>query len=136
MLAGERQESGRVAYDMGLAPRVPVVAGLRHDVGDFHLVDEVVWAFKNRPDEAGRQMPCDVAVEGPDAGVVLVPLKNDIAVGLKLGNVTSRRVGLVGHGAIPAGAKLFKSLASKAVSDDAVVVLAYNVKNLTLISAV
>ena len=131
MLAGERQESGRVAYDMGLAPRVPVVAGLRHDVGDFHLVDEVVWAFKNRPDEAGRQMPCDVTVEGPDAGVVLVPLQDDVRVGLELGNVTSGRVGWVGHCAVPAGTELLKSLAGNSTADDtAGVVVKREVKSL------
>ena len=65
-------------YFVALAPFVPVVAGLRHDIGDVHLVDEVVWAFKYGPDEASRQMPRDVAVEGPDAGVVLVPLQNNV----------------------------------------------------------
>jgi len=65
-------------YFVALAPFVPVVAGLRHDVGDVHVVDKVVWAFKYRPYKASRQMPCNVAVEGPDAGVVLVPLQDDV----------------------------------------------------------
>jgi len=47
LLAVERQKYGRIAYHMSLAPRVPVVAGLRHDVGDFHVVDQVVWALKD-----------------------------------------------------------------------------------------
>lgn len=66
------------AYFVALAPLVPVVAGLRHDVGDVHVVDEVVGAFKYGPDKASRQMPRDVAVEGPDSGVVLVPLQDDV----------------------------------------------------------
>ena len=68
----------RSTYSVSLAPCVPVVAGLRHDIGDVHVVDEVIGAFKYRPDKASRQMPCDVAVEGPDAGVVLVPLENNV----------------------------------------------------------
>ena len=41
-------------YFVALAPFVPVVAGLRHDVGDVHVVDEVVGAFKYGPDKASR----------------------------------------------------------------------------------
>ena len=63
---------------MSLAPRVPVVASLRHDIGNVHVVDKVVWALEDSPDKAGRQMPCDVAVEGPDTWVVLVPLQNNV----------------------------------------------------------
>jgi hypothetical protein len=118
----KRYKNGRNTYHMGLAPRVPVIAGLGHDVGDFHVVDEIVGAFKDRPDKAGRQVPCDVTVEWPDTRVVLVPLQNNIAIGLQLGNVTPGWVGRVGHLAIPAGAILFESLARSAVSDDASVV--------------
>ena len=105
-------------HSVTLAPFVPVVAGLRHDVGDVHVVDEIVWAFKYGPDKASRQMPCDVAVEGPDARVVLVPLQDDVRVGLKLGNVTPGRVGRVGHCAIPAGTELLKGLAGRSIADD------------------
>lgn len=78
MLAIEMYGYDKSTYLMGLAPFVPVVAGLRHDIGDVHVVDKVVGALKHRPDKAGRQMPCDVAVEGPDTGVVLVPLENNV----------------------------------------------------------
>ena len=119
------------AYFVALAPFVPVVAGLRHDVGDVHVVDEVVGAFKYGPDKASRQMPRDVAVEGPDAGVVLVPLQDDVRVGLELGNVTSGRVGWVGHCAVPAGAEFLKSLAGNSTADDtAGVVVKREVKSL------
>lgn len=40
-------------YSVGLAPCVPVVAGLRHDVGNVHVVDEIVGALKHRPDKSG-----------------------------------------------------------------------------------
>ena len=40
-------------YSVGLAPRIPVVAGLRHDIGDVHIVDEIVRVFKYRPDKSG-----------------------------------------------------------------------------------
>ena len=65
-------------HSVSLAPFVPLVAGLRHDVGDVHVVDQVIGAFKYGPDKAGRQMPRDVTVERPDAGVVLVPLQDDV----------------------------------------------------------
>jgi len=67
-------------------------------------------------------MPRDVTVERPDTRVVLVPLQNNIAIGLQLGNVTPGWVGRVGYFAIPAGAILLESLARSAVSDDAGVV--------------
>ena len=121
----------RCTYFVALAPLVPVVAGLRHDVGDVHVVDKVVWAFKYGPDEASRQMPGDVAVEGPDAGVILVPLQDDVRVGLELGNVTPSRVGWVGHCAVPAGTELLKSLASNSTTDDtAGIVIEREVKSL------
>ena len=71
-------EYDKSTYDMTLAPFVPVVTGLRHGVGNGHGVDKVVWAFEHRPDKAGRQMPRDVAVEGPDTRVVLVPFQDDV----------------------------------------------------------
>ena len=108
----------RCTYFVTLAPFVPVVASLRHHIGDVHIVDKVVWAFKYRPDKASRQMPRDVAVERPDAGVVLIPLQDDVRVGLELGNVTPGRVGWVGYCAVPAGTELLKSLASNSTTDD------------------
>jgi hypothetical protein len=118
-------------YSVSLAPCVPVVAGLRHDVGDGHVVDKVVGAFKYRPDKAGRQMPRDVAVEGPDTRVVLVPLQDNVRVGLELGDVTPGRVGRVGHRTVPAGTELFKSLAGNAASDDTAGIISdWNIKSL------
>lgn len=70
----------------------------------------------------------------PDAWVVLVPLKDNVRVGHELGNVASRRVLGVGHGAIPASAEVFQSLASAAFAHDTVVI-AQEIKNLTLFRA-
>ena len=71
-------ERKRDTHSVSLAPFVPLVAGLRHDVGDVHVVDQVIGAFKYGPDKAGRQMPRDVTVERPDTRVVLVPLQDDV----------------------------------------------------------
>lgn len=54
----------------------------------------------------------------PDAGVVLVPLKDDVRVGHELGDVTSGRVLLVGDLAVPAGAELPEGLACFATTHD------------------
>jgi hypothetical protein len=110
---------------VALAPCLPVVAGLRHDVRDLHVVEKVIWAFEYRPNKTGRQMPCNMAMEGPDTRVILVPLQNNVRVRLELGNVAPRWVGWVGHRAIPTGTEFLKSLASSAVSHDTIVVLAW-----------
>jgi hypothetical protein len=78
MLAIEIHGCDKRTYSVGLAPCVPVVAGLRHNVGNVQVVDNIVWALKYSPDKASGQMPRDVAVEGPDTGVVLVPLQNNV----------------------------------------------------------
>lgn len=70
------------AYHVLLAPCIPVIAGVRHDIRNLQVVQEVVWLLKHSPDETGGQVPRDVAVERPDAGVVLVPLQDDVRVGL------------------------------------------------------
>jgi hypothetical protein len=94
----------------------------------LYVVDKVVRALKYCPDKASRQVPRDVTVERPDTRVVLVPLQNNIAVGLKLGNVTPGWVRLVGHCAIPAVTEFFKSLAGSTVSDDTGVVYTWTVE--------
>jgi hypothetical protein len=62
MLAIEMYGYAKGTYSVGLAPCIPVVAGLRHDVGNVHVVDEIVRALKYSPYKSGGQMPRDVAV--------------------------------------------------------------------------
>ena len=78
MLAIEIYGCDKRTYSVSLAPCVPVIASLRHDIGDVQVVDNIVRALKYSPDKASGQMPRDVAVERPDTGVVLVPLQNNV----------------------------------------------------------
>lgn len=50
-----------LVYSVSLAPSVPVVTGLSHDVRDLAL--ELLGVLEDTPDKAGAQVPCDVAVE-------------------------------------------------------------------------
>ena len=76
-------------------------------------------------------MPGNVAVEWPDSSVILIPLKDDVRVRLKLSDVTSGWVGLVGYFAIPASTELLESLASGAISYNSTVVHADSVGSIT-----
>jgi len=49
--------------DMVARPGRPISTSLRHDIRNLHLVHHDVWVLDDGPDEAGAQVPGDVAVE-------------------------------------------------------------------------
>lgn len=51
-----------LVHSVSLAPSVPVVTGLSHDVRDLAL--ELLRVLEDTPDKAGAQVPRNVAVEG------------------------------------------------------------------------
>lgn len=65
--------------DVCLGPFRPVPARLRNGTGNLELLD-LVGLHDELHEEAGGGMPCNMAVEGPDAGVVAVELEDDVAV--------------------------------------------------------
>lgn len=56
-----RSERVNLADAVVVAPLIPAGAGVLLHFG--HLAHELLWTLEDGPDEAGRQVPCDVAVE-------------------------------------------------------------------------
>jgi len=65
------------------------------------VVPDVGWALHQVDVEPGGHVPGDVAVEGPDAGVVGIVLEHVVAVAADDVRVAARRVGRVGDRAVP-----------------------------------
>lgn len=80
----------------------PVSTRLSHDQGDGHIFLDIDRALQDIRIQATRNMPGDVAMEGPDAGVVGVDLPYDVAVGREHLHIAPQRVVGVGDGgAVP-----------------------------------
>lgn len=59
----------------------PIAACLGHDARDVHAVDDVIGALEDVDVETGAHVPCNVAVEWPDARVVEVDLDDHVGRG-------------------------------------------------------
>lgn len=81
--------------------RIPIRTSLRHDQRNLHLVD-IGGALHECHKQALRQMPRDVAVERPRAGVVGVELEDHMPEGREVVRVAALRVGgVVDRHAVP-----------------------------------
>jgi hypothetical protein len=86
---------------------LPVVTGILDCLWDLDLLD-IIWALEDIDIETGGHVPCDVAMQWPDTGVVSLKLDHSVSwrAGVWIGfaqdlNVTTGWVGWVGDGSIP-----------------------------------
>ena len=80
--------------------RGPIPASLCHGARHDSLLEQLRLLHQVHIQARGN-VPRNVTMERPDAGVVRVVLYDEVAVGLQELHVTALRIGLVDYGAIP-----------------------------------